>query len=723
MTQLLILYSTVTGTAEDIAETLALRAAAQGLSPSLRCLSSFPIATLPLHARVIFVVSTWGDGEFPPSALAAWRFLARAALPPSSLSAVRAAVFGLGDRGYAKYNAAARKLWARLAQLGASPLCELGLGDAREAGGAWRAMEEWLAASGLWAALGCGGGAGAAAAPPPRLRYRASLLTGDAAARAAAAEGALPCGWPFLPVEGLLAGGFSAAGGAAPFEGLGGAGAGAGCGGGAPPPLLATVAANERLTAPGWSQDVRQLTMGEWRCSASGAPVAPPRWGAGDVAVVAVENPPPAVAALAAWLGLPLDAPLRLAREDDDDDDDDNDAEQRLTRGGEGDGGGCGVGDGDGERVGTADAADAALAAVPPPPQPPALAVPLWATAAGGALPSPRAPAPLPPAATLRALLGAHLDICGRPRRSALAALAHFARDAEEAAKLRELAGAAGAALYDEYVVREARSWVDVLLDFSSLRPLPVAALLELVPRLRPRHYSIASAPPAPLQLCVAVLAFTTRYGRQKAGVASTWLAAAAVGARVALWLRRGAWRPPPRGAPLLLVGPGTGIAPLRAVVQEEEARAAAADAATGAASMGAPPPPPPPPPSRVHLFFGCRHAAEDHLYGEEMAGRVARSAAARCGGVAPWAGVDTYDTAFSRDAPPRRVYVQALLQRRCEEVRAALEAGAHVFIAGAANGMPEDVRSVLAGALGDGGAARLAAMEREGRVVVEAWS
>ena len=115
-------------------------------------------------------------------------------------------------------------------------------------------------------------------------------------------------------------------------------------------------------------------------------------------------------------------------------------------------------------------------------------------------------------------------------------------------------------------------------------------------------------------------------------------------------------------------------------------------------------------------------------MYGEEMGARVARSAAARAasgaaeGGPA-WGGVDTYDAAFSRDTPPRRVYVQALLQRRGDEVRAALEAGAHVFIAGAANGMPEDVRSVLAGALGEGGAAKLAAIEREGRVVVEAWS
>jgi sulfite reductase alpha subunit-like flavoprotein len=705
MSDLLILYASLTGTSEDVAETLSRRAAARGLRPTLACLSSFNIATLPLHPAVVFVVSTWGDGEFPPAGLPAWRFLARAALPPTSLSSVRAAVFGLGDRGYPKFNAAARKLWARLQQLGALPMCELGVGDAGAAGGVWGALEEWLRGGALWAALGARGGGEEGTPPPQCLRHRVSLLSEDIGVRLVAAEAALPCGWPFLPVDAALPGGLG--GGATrgpaarvspqllpavavwealgvPWEGAGGVHGGDAA---HPSPLLAAVAANERLTAAGWAQDVRQVTLGGWRCSVSGEEVDAPAWGAGDVAVVAVENPPAAAEALAAWLGLSLDTPLRLA----------------VARAC-GDGAGAG---GDGGEGGDGSAA-----------APPALSVPRWATLEGGALPAARPPPPLPPVATLRALLCRCLDICGRPRRAALGALADFAASAEEAAKLRELSGAAGAALYEDYVLREARCWVDVLLDFPSLRPLPLAALLELVPRLRPRHYSIASAPPQPLQLCVALVRYTTRYGREKEGVASGWLAGAGAGARVAVWLRRGAWRQPPPGAPLLLVGPGTGVAPLRAVVQEEEALAAAAAAAAAVAAA------PPPPPRPVHLFFGCRHAAQDHLYGEEMGARAARSGAARAGtGEPPWGGVDTYDAAFSRDSPPRRVYVQALLQRRGAEVRAALEAGAHVFIAGAANGMPEDVRSVLAGVLGEGGAARLAAMEREGRLVVEAWS
>jgi sulfite reductase alpha subunit-like flavoprotein len=161
-----------------------------------------------------------------------------------------------------------------------------------------------------------------------------------------------------------------------------------------------------------------------------------------------------------------------------------------------------------------------------------------------------------------------------------------------------------------------------------------------------------------------------------------------------------------------------------------------------GSGAAGASPP-------TVLLFFGCRHAAKDHLYGAEFSQRAAASAAARLAAAAAlqqaegaegaeaaeaaeapaqplWAGCDSYEAAFSRDALPAVVYVQTLLRARRAEVRELLlERGGRVFIAGSAKRMPTEVCAELKEALGGGqeGAARLAALERQGRLCIEAWS
>ena len=97
--------------------------------------------------------------------------------------------------------------------------------------------------------------------------------------------------------------------------------------------------------------------------------------------------------------------------------------------------------------------------------------------------------------------------------------------------------------------------------------------LCELVPRLHPRAFSIASsslAHPGQVQLCVAIVQFKTPYKREKMGVCSAYLAGLKPGARVRLWIRPGTFTLPKTVAtPVILVGPGTGVAPMRSILQE----------------------------------------------------------------------------------------------------------------------------------------------------------
>jgi sulfite reductase alpha subunit-like flavoprotein len=131
---LLILYGSETGVAEDVAYslhdllTVRLSGSAAGgdTDVAVHSMATYDVTQLPSEEAVVFVVSTTGDGEVPQSMKALWAFMLQRNLPTSSLAGVKTAVFGLGDSAYEKYNAAARKLSARLRQLGSVPLLATG---------------------------------------------------------------------------------------------------------------------------------------------------------------------------------------------------------------------------------------------------------------------------------------------------------------------------------------------------------------------------------------------------------------------------------------------------------------------------------------------------------------------------------------------------------------------------------------------------------------------
>ena len=195
--------------------------------------------------------------------------------------------------------------------------------------------------------------------------------------------------------------------------------------------------------------------------------------------------------------------------------------------------------------------------------------------------------------------------------------------------------------------------------------------------------------------MTAAVVREATATGRALEGVATTHLARCAAGDRVPVYLRASTFRlPPSHATPVIMIGPGTGVAPFRGFLQERAA-AAAAGAALGPA----------------HLFFGCRSAKADFIYEGEL------QAALRAGTLT------RLHTAFSRDAK-QKVYVQHRLAEAGAEVAALIEAGGWVYVCGDAKAMARDVHAALRALLGGdaGGDAALKALADGGRYHKDVW-
>ncbi len=216
---------------------------------------------------------------------------------------------------------------------------------------------------------------------------------------------------------------------------------------------------------------------------------------------------------------------------------------------------------------------------------------------------------------------------------------------------------------------------------------------------LQPRLYSISSSPKAvddAVHLTVAAVRYKLRH-RPRKGIASTFLAdRAPPGSAVPVFVQPAhAFRiPSDNDAPMIMIGPGTGVAPFRAFLQERRALGA-----TG----------------RNWLFFGDQHRASDFLYEDEITGFHRDGL------------LHELDLAFSRDQA-ERIYVQQRMRERAKEVWAWIENGAHIFVCGSV-AMGKDVDAALAaiiarqGSMGSGAAkAYLANLAREQRYLRDVY-
>ncbi|WP_095064100.1 bifunctional nitrate reductase/sulfite reductase flavoprotein subunit alpha [Pseudomonas sp. Irchel s3f19] len=203
------------------------------------------------------------------------------------------------------------------------------------------------------------------------------------------------------------------------------------------------------------------------------------------------------------------------------------------------------------------------------------------------------------------------------------------------------------------------RQLADVLREFP--QDLPLVTWLDLLKPLQPRLYSISSSPlahPGQVHLTVS----TVRYGQRK-GACSTFLADRAHGIKVAIFPQASKHfrLPEDDNVPVIMVGPGTGIAPFRAFLEEREARGARGG---------------------NWLFFGEQYAASDFYYQAQLQAWQAT-------------GHLRLDTAFSRDQA-EKIYVQQRLHEQGADLWRWLEAGAYFYVCGDAQRMAKDVDSAL---------------------------
>lgn len=210
------------------------------------------------------------------------------------------------------------------------------------------------------------------------------------------------------------------------------------------------------------------------------------------------------------------------------------------------------------------------------------------------------------------------------------------------------------------------REIVDAIEDFAP-HGLPADVLAGIFRKLPPRLYSIASSPlahPDEVHLTVAAVRYQA-HGRQRKGVCSTYLAdLVKPGDKVPVFVQPNKnFRLPADGAtPVIMVGPGTGIAPFRAFVEH---RAALGN--TG----------------KNWLFMGDQHYLYDFLYQLEWQDHLKSGVLSRL------------DVAFSRDQP-EKIYVQHRIKERARELYAWLEEGAHFYVCGDASRMAHDVHEAL---------------------------
>ncbi|XP_041753477.1 NADPH-dependent diflavin oxidoreductase 1 isoform X1 [Coregonus clupeaformis] len=312
-------------------------------------------------------------------------------------------------------------------------------------------------------------------------------------------------------------------------------------------------------------------------------------------------------------------------------------------------------------------------------------------------------PARLAQPCTVRRLVESFLDIAAVPRRSFFELLATFATNELEREKLSEFSSAQGQDELHAYCNRPRRTALEVLTDFPhTTAELSVDYLLDLFPEIQPRSFSIASsllAHPNRIQILLAVVRYKTKMHLPRKGLCSSWLASldpTQGDIYVPLWVKKGSMKfPKDPYSPVIMVGPGTGVAPFRSALQERIAQGKNANV----------------------LFFGCRSQSKDFYCGSEWE-EMGK------------AGQLTLFTAFSRDQEDK-IYVQQRVQEQAELLWDLIaNKNGYFYIAGNAKQMPTAVCDALKeGFQSQGGVSSseademLVAMERAGRFQSETWS
>merc|ERR1719491_11523 len=351
---------------------------------------------------------------------------------------------------------------------------------------------------------------------------------------------------------------------------------------------------------------------------------------------------------------------------------------------------------------------------------------------------------------TVEDVVRGKIDLCTvMKNRKVLFALSQISTDPSEKAVLELLSSKTdrGTELLETFVNAQRRSIVDLLREFPSCQRITLQSLVNLLPPIPPRYYSVTSSPLDTDKGNVLTVAFsvvdyltpslTSESGgnqiglRRIHGLATSQLEAlyapllsSSPSSKKDLALRRVKIFPKPSeefhlpadpSIPLILIGPGTGVAPFLGFLGHRKALEAAASSTDGEATTGS-----------VEVFFGCRHADHDYLYREELS-------ALKEEGV-----IDHLHAAFSRDGATKE-YVQDKMTGNAETSNrladTILNKNGRVYVCGDGNHMGRDVQAATAkllaphlppsSAAGPDEIAKeyVETMKRDGRFLLDIWS
>jgi len=258
---------------------------------------------------------------------------------------------------------------------------------------------------------------------------------------------------------------------------------------------------------------------------------------------------------------------------------------------------------------------------------------------------------------------------------------------------------------YRTEVLAKRKSVFDLLEEYPACE-LPFHAYLEMLSLLAPRYYSISSSPSGDGSRCsvtVGVVEAPASSGRGVyKGVCSNYLAGRRAGDTIHATVREtkaGFRLPDDPAVPIIMIGPGTGLAPFRGFLQER------ADRRAKGAKLGP-----------AMLFFGCRHPEQDYLYADELKAFAAD-------------GVTELHTAFSRADGPK-TYVQHLVAAQKDQVWNLIDKGAIVYVCGDGGKMEPDVKAALvtiyrerSGGDADAGLRWIDDLGARNRYVLDVWA
>ncbi|QJC87676.1 bifunctional P-450/NADPH--P450 reductase [Bacillus inaquosorum] len=235
----------------------------------------------------------------------------------------------------------------------------------------------------------------------------------------------------------------------------------------------------------------------------------------------------------------------------------------------------------------------------------------------------------------------------------------------------RELEDLTAEGVYQEQILKKRISMLDLLEKYEAC-DMPFERFLELLRPLKPRYYSISSSPrvnPEQASITVGVVRGPAWSGLgEYRGVASNYLAERKTGDDVVMFVRTPESRfqlPEDPETPIIMVGPGTGVAPFRGFLQ---ARAALKREGK---TLG-----------EAHLYFGCRND-RDFIYRDELE-QFEKD------------GIVTVHTAFSRKEGMPKTYVQHLMSDHAETLISILDRGGRLYVCGDGSKMAPDVEAAL---------------------------